>query len=126
MKRLFFLSLAIVAIGFTGCSKSKKLAKQHDHLLDTYKTLQKELPEAKVSMNEDKVKVVLPEAVMFGLNQSDILPAYLPVMKRISGILNKYPKTNILITGYTDITGTVAYNNSLSIKRANTTKDILV
>lgn len=126
MKRILLLSFAFIAIGSAGCSESKKLAKQHNHLLDTYKTLQAELPEAKVSMQGDKVKVILPEAVMFAVNKSDITLEYLPVMKRIAGILNKYPKTNILITGYTDITGTLEYNNVLSIERANSTKGVLI
>lgn len=126
MKRIVLLSMALGMLSLGACSKSKKLAKQHNDLMDTYVTLKQELPEAEVSMADEKVKVILPEAVLFALNSSVIVDEYLPVMKRIAGILNKYPKTNVLITGYTDITGTVTYNNALSIRRANSTKEELI
>jgi len=126
MKHILFLSFALIALGLASCSKSKKLARQHNDLIDTYETLKKELPEAMVSMADEKVKVILPDDVLFAVNSAEINESYLPVMKKIAKILNKYPKTNILITGFTDITGTVEYNNSLSIKRANSAKSELI
>jgi outer membrane protein OmpA-like peptidoglycan-associated protein len=125
MNKFFLLSLSVLVLAVTSCSKTKKLAKQHDDLLDTYVTLKRDMPEAQVSMDGEKVKVVLPEAVLFTINSAEVNREYYPVLGKMAAILNKYPKTNILITGFTDITGTAAYNNNLSLKRAESAKSIL-
>lgn len=127
MKRILLLAgIAIIALGNASCSKSKKLAKQHNDLKDTYASLKKDMPEAEVSMEGEKVKVILPEAVLFTINSAELNKGYLPIMGKMAAVLNKYPKTNILITGYTDATGTDDYNLGLSKKRAESAKEVLV
>lgn len=126
MKRNLFLFAALLALVFASCSKTKKLAKQQDDLKDTYEVLKREMAEAQVTLDGDKVKVVLPEAVLFKINSADLNTDYFPILKKMSAILNKYKKTDILITGYTDVTGTDAYNNNLSKKRAESAKQNLV
>ncbi len=125
MKNIIFLLLAAGALTFTSCSKTKKLARQHDDLKDTYETLKREMAEAHVTMEGEKVKVVLPEALLFKINSADINTDYVPILNKMATILNKYKKTSILITGYTDITGTETYNRELSRKRAENAKKIL-
>ncbi|MFT4062423.1 MAG: OmpA family protein [Edaphocola sp.] len=127
MKRVLTVAVAtLMALAITSCSKSKKLAKHHNDLLDTYETLKKEMPEALVTMEGERVKVVLPEAVLFQINSADLNPGYLPILAKMSRVLNKYPQTAILVTGYTDATGTAAFNKQLSEKRANNAKANLV
>ena len=125
MKKILFLS-AIVAISLSACSKTKKLAKQHDDLKDTYETLKRDMSEAQVTMEGEKVKVVLPEAVLFTINSADLNKDYLPILGKMATVLNKYGKTSILITGYTDATGSDAYNLDLSKKRAESAKAVLL
>lgn len=127
MKKILFISCSLMmALALFSCSKTKKLAKQHDDLTDTYQTLKKDMAEALVTMNGEKVKVVLPEAVLFKINSADINNDYLPILKKMATVLNKYPKTSILVTGYTDVTGTDAFNKELSKKRAESAKKVLV
>lgn len=127
MKKVITLVCAVVlTLGMASCSKTKKLAKQHEDLKDTYETLKREMPEAEVTMNGDKVKVVLPEAVLFQINSAEMNKDYFPILAKMSNVLNKYSKTNILITGYTDATGTNEYNEQLSKKRAGNARDVLV
>jgi outer membrane protein OmpA-like peptidoglycan-associated protein len=127
MKKVITLVCAVMlTLGMASCSKTKKLAKQHEDLKDTYETLKKEMPEAQVTMEGDKVKVVLPEAILFKVNSADMNSEYFPILTKMSSVLNKYKKTNILITGYTDITGTTEYNEQLSKKRADNARDLLV
>ena len=127
MKRIFTFAIAALAITIASCGGSKKITKeQRNDLKDTYESFKRELPEAIVSMDGDKVKLVLAEAVLFKINQSDINQDYVPSLGKMAKILNKYPKTNILISGFTDITGTEEYNKNLSEKRANSAKSILV
>ena len=47
-------------------------------------------------------------------------------MKRFAGALIRYNKTDILINGYTDNTGTEELNNTLSKSRAQNAKNLLV
>jgi outer membrane protein OmpA-like peptidoglycan-associated protein len=127
MRKVITLVCAVIlTLGLASCSKTKKLAKQHEDLKDTYETLKKEMPEAQVTMNGDKVKVVLPEAVLFKINSADMNRDYFPILEKMANVLNKYDKTNILITGYTDATGTTEYNEQLSKKRAESARDVLV
>lgn len=107
------------------CHSFKKASKHHNDLLDTYQLLQKDLPEAKVSMESDKVKIILPEAILFQVNDDVINKSYDGSFKKMATIFNKYPKTNILITGYTDNTGKEAYNSELSKRRADAAQNIL-
>lgn len=127
MKKLLVVACAVaMTLGFAACSKTKKLAKQHDDLKDTYETLKREMAEAQVSMDGERVKVVLPEAVLFKVNSADMNKDYFPIMAKMANVLNKYKKTNILITGYTDATGTEAYNSQLSQKRAESAHNVMV
>lgn len=122
-----FLSLAIFAIAFTSC-KSKKLTKQQQRsdLQDTYETLKREMAEAKVTMEGESVKVVLPEAVLFKVNSAELNTEYFPILKKMATVLNKYPKTTIVVSGYTDISGTETLNKELSQKRAENAKQIMM
>jgi outer membrane protein OmpA-like peptidoglycan-associated protein len=127
MKRIASVfSLVILVATLVSCSHSKKMARQHEELLDTYQTLKKEMPEAEVTMEGERVKVVLPEAVLFSVNSAELNQGYFPILAKMCQVLNKYDATNILITGYTDISGTEALNKQLSQKRAENAEAVLV
>lgn len=128
MKKTYVLAVAaLLSLILASCSHSKKLtARQRDDLKETYESLKKEMAEAKVTLEGDKVKVVLPEAVLFTINSADINKGYLPILAKMASILNKYSKTDILVTGYTDATGTETYNNDLSRKRAENAQNVLL
>jgi hypothetical protein len=49
-KALLLAVMAVATIGLASCSKTKKLAKQHDDLKDTYEMLKQDMAEAQVSM----------------------------------------------------------------------------
>ncbi|WP_118951144.1 OmpA family protein [Taibaiella helva] len=123
---LLLIWIAVLTLSVSSCSKTKKLARQHHELEDTYQTLKREMSEAEVTLEGEKVKVVLPEAVLFNVNSADLNTEYLPILGRMATILNKYDKTSVLITGFTDVTGTENYNLELSKKRAESAKAVLV
>lgn len=127
MKRILTLVFALVTLfAMPSCNKTKKLAQNRNDLQDTYETLKRELPEANITYKDDKVKVILPEAVLFNVNSADIQSGYLASFTKIANVLNKYKKTSILITGFTDISGTKELNDKLSLERAENAKKILV
>ena len=116
-----------MVFSIVSCSSQKKLANQHHKdLEDVYKSLKSEMPEAMVTMDGEKVKVVLPESVLFSKNSADLNKDYLPILAKMARILNKYQKTSIMISGYTDISGTEAYNMDLSKKRAENAKQVFL
>jgi outer membrane protein OmpA-like peptidoglycan-associated protein len=74
---------------------------------------------------DQSVKLNIPGSISFDTNSSAIKPAFRPTLDRVATVLNKNPSTHIRIVGYTDNTGTVAYNQQLSLARANSTRNYL-
>jgi OOP family OmpA-OmpF porin len=64
--------------------------------------------------------------VNFAFDKSDLLPESYPVLDKAVKLLNDKPTVNVEIEGYTDYIGTDAYNQQLSVERAQTVKAYLV
>jgi outer membrane protein OmpA-like peptidoglycan-associated protein len=64
--------------------------------------------------------------VNFEVNQSALLPSDKAVLDKAVAFVKKYPDAKIELDGYTDNTGTEAYNRLLSEKRAQTVKQYLI
>jgi len=64
--------------------------------------------------------------VNFAFDKSDLLPESYPVLDKGVKLLNDKPNVNVEIEGYTDYIGTDAYNQQLSVERAQTVKSYLV
>jgi OOP family OmpA-OmpF porin len=62
----------------------------------------------------------------FAFDKSDLLPESYPVLDKAVRLLNDKPTVNVEIAGYTDYIGTDAYNQKLSVERAQTVKAYLV
>ncbi len=63
--------------------------------------------------------------VMFDTNESTLKPGAADRLDRIASYLQANPHTHIIIEGYTDSTGTAAYNEQLSQRRAQAVADQL-
>lgn len=74
----------------------------------------------------DGIVVTMRDKILFDVNSANVKPEAGASLQRISDILKKYPKTNITVAGYTDSTGSDAYNQTLSERRANSVKFMLV
>jgi outer membrane protein OmpA-like peptidoglycan-associated protein len=67
------------------------------------------------------------EKVCFDSAKSDLKPDALPVLATQAEILNQYfPKATVYVCGYTDSTGSDAFNDKLSLQRAEAVRNILV
>jgi len=67
------------------------------------------------------------EKVCFDSARSDLKPDALPVLTRQAEILNQYfPRAVVYVCGYTDSTGSDAFNDKLSLQRAEAVRDFLV
>lgn len=64
--------------------------------------------------------------VLFDLNESTLKPGGAQAVDKLAAFMQKYPKRNVMIEGYTDSTGSAAYNQDLSKRRADAVRTELV
>lgn len=91
------------------------------------KEIEQEIPGAEVTRVGEGINVTFDEnsGVYFETNKSDVKgESEISLLKLIS-IFQKYPKTNIIVEGHTDSSGSETYNMELSKKRAQSVTDYL-
>jgi len=81
---------------------------------------------AAVRREGDLLAITLKGDVSFDLDSDVVRPGLYNELDRIAQIMIKYPQTSILVEGHTDSTGSEAYNQQLSERRANSVKNLLV
>lgn len=80
--------------------------------------LQRDLAGAKVERVGEGIKITFDSGILFNTNSATLSTAARSNIDNLSQTLKKYKDTNILIEGHTDATGSEAYNQSLSERRA--------
>jgi outer membrane protein OmpA-like peptidoglycan-associated protein len=90
------------------------------------KELSYELPGATVVRVGEGLTVTFPEGLLFAYDSDDIGPGAQGNLRKLAASLDKYPRTNTLIVGHTDATGTGSYNQGLSERRAQSAQSFLV
>lgn len=80
--------------------------------------IQKDIEGAKVERVGEGIKITFDSGILFATNSSTLEAQAKTSISKLSVILNKYPDTNILVTGHTDSDGKEEYNQTLSEKRA--------
>lgn len=70
--------------------------------------------------------VSLPEAITFGVDSSDVMPSIRDDLIAVSQSLQKYSDSTVQVVGNTDSTGSAAYNQGLSERRAQAVTNILI
>ncbi|MFZ2322308.1 MAG: OmpA family protein [Ignavibacteriaceae bacterium] len=78
---------------------------------------------AKVERVGEGIKITFDSGILFETNSSTLQAEAKSDISKLVLILNKYPDTNILVTGHTDSDGTEQYNQTLSEKRAKAVSD---
>ena len=114
---------ALVGLGvgaLTGTAIGAYMDKQEDQLRD-------QLAGSGVSVTRLGNDVVLnmPGNVTFDVNRSDLRPSFHDVLDSVGLVLKEFDQTLIDVTGHTDSTGSVAYNMSLSERRASSVETYL-
>lgn len=72
------------------------------------------------------VQLTMASDVTFALNQAAIASDFYPTLNSVAIVLKKYNNTSINITGYTDNSGSDAYNQQLSEARAESVGSYLI
>jgi OOP family OmpA-OmpF porin len=80
----------------------------------------------KVAAAEPKIIVLAFEDVHFDFDKSALKPEAQRILKRNIQILKDNPKAKVRIAGYTSASGTEAYNQKLSERRAEAVQEFLI
>lgn len=105
--------------GATGAVIGRRMDKQAQEI-------EREVPGAKVERVEEGIVVEFADAVLFATGQSSLSPSAKTNLDKLVNILNRYPDTDLTITGHTDNVGSDASNQTLSERRADAVSAYLI
>lgn len=94
-----------------------------NHMDKQAEELEKELENAKVERVGEGIAITFDSGILFGYDSATLQPEAKTNIKKLADILQKYPGSNVLVTGHTDSDGTEKYNQTLSEKRAKSVAD---
>ena len=92
---------------------------------DKAKELEK-IKEAEVQRVGEGINLTFKSGVLFATDSYELNSAARQTLAKVTDVLVKNDDVNILIEGHTDNTGTDAYNQTLSERRARAVSDFLV
>jgi outer membrane protein OmpA-like peptidoglycan-associated protein len=74
----------------------------------------------------DYLVVNLPQDLLFAVDSASLRPDLLSDLNAVAASLNKYPSSTVEVIGHTDNSGSAAYNQDLSQRRASTVASSLI
>lgn len=74
----------------------------------------------------DNIRLIMPGSITFQTDSYNLREDFYPVLDSVGQVLAKYADTTLRVTGHTDSTGSRAYNQTLSERRAGSVADYLV
>ena len=98
--------------GATGAVIGHKMDKQAAEIKKT-------VPDARVERVGEGIVVEFSSNVLFGFDKSTLSGDARTNLDKLVKVLNSYSDTDIEVQGHTDSQGSDAYNNKLSVRRAN-------
>ena len=81
---------------------------------------------ADVVKGENGIQVYLKNDILFDVNSAVLSTEAMQTLKDLNRVLKKYPKNRIVVQGFTDSTGSDAYNKTLSTQRAQAVYNYLI
>jgi len=96
---------------------------------DLEKALQPEMNKGVIhlqKLEQHRLLISMTSETAFDVDQTVIKPGFHYSMNKMAKILNKYGKTELLIIGHTDSTGSAKYNQHLSERRADAVRQYLL
>ncbi len=76
--------------------------------------------------NGDHLVVRMPQDILFAVDSASVNPSLRSDLGVLAGRLQRYPGSTIQVVGHTDNTGSAAYNQDLSERRAGSVASILI
>jgi outer membrane protein OmpA-like peptidoglycan-associated protein len=78
-----------------------------------------------VSREGNNIRLIMPGNITFQTDSYNLRSDFYPVLNSVGKVLTKYHDTTLRVTGHTDNTGSKAYNQTLSEKRARSVANYL-
>lgn len=94
-----------------------------NHMDKQAEEMERDIENAKIERIGEGIKITFDSGILFETNSITLQSQAKTNISNLAVILNKYPDTNILVTGHTDFDGTDEYNQSLSERRAKSVSD---
>ena len=91
------------------------------YYLDTQEAeLRQELASTGVGVvrDSDSIRLIMPGNITFKTDSADINASFYATLNSVAKVLKKYSNSTVMVSGFTDNTGTIEYNQSLSQSRA--------
>ena len=73
----------------------------------------------------DNITLNMPGNITFAFNDASLQPQFYPVLDEVARTLTEYNQTVVEVAGHTDNVGSDAYNQELSVRRANSVASYL-
>lgn len=83
-------------------------------------------PNVGITNTGSELIVSLPESITFATDSAALRPDLISSISAVANSLRKYPNSTVQVVGHTDNTGTAAYNQDLSQRRANAVANVLI
>jgi outer membrane protein OmpA-like peptidoglycan-associated protein len=87
-------------------------------------TLEAQLADLAAKKTERGLVITLGD-VLFGVDLTQLTPDGMGTVQKLAAILKEHPQRSVLIEGFTDSTGSNAYNQDLSERRATSVRSAL-
>jgi len=71
-----------------------------------------------VVRDSDSIRLIMPGNITFKTDSADINSSFYATLNSVAKVLNKYSNSTVMVSGFTDNTGSVEYNQTLSKSRA--------
>ncbi|MFW6257388.1 MAG: OmpA family protein [Prolixibacteraceae bacterium] len=104
--------------GASGAVIGRQMDKQAEEIAKT-------VPDAKVERVGEGIVVEFSSNVLFAFDESSLSNAAKTNLDKLVVVLDSYPETDIIVQGHTDSRGSEAYNQTLSVQRADIVSDYL-
>ena len=104
--------------GAAGAVIGRQMDRQAEELAAT-------IPGATVQRVGEGIAVTFESGLLFPFNSTDLNPAGRTNLQNLANSLRSYPETEVLIVGHTDDVGSDAYNQTLSLGRADAAANVL-
>jgi len=99
------------------------------HYMDKQeKELREKLKDSGVQVNRqgNDLNLIMPGNITFAVGKSDIRSDFYSVLNSVGEALKQYDQTTVRISGFTDSTGPLSFNQRLSEDRANAVRTYLL
>lgn len=81
--------------------------------------------DVQVTRQGDDLLLNIPSGINFAYNSANVQPQFRATLDKVASVLADYPSTYVDVYGHTDSTGSDAYNQDLSERRAISVADYL-